>query len=112
MGLALAQFLAEHQRPVRVTGPFPRDLERLAASRATPRLHDFTLPESVDVQVDPAAALRGAAIIVNAIPSQFIRAVFERMGAAVTTRIYPGMGHLVNEDEAAFARALLEQLTA
>ena len=39
-------------------------------------------------------------------------AVFERMGAAVTTRIYPGMGHLVNEDEAAFARDLLATLTA
>jgi len=37
-------------------------------------------------------------------------AVFERMGASVTTRIYPGMGHLVNEDEMAFARDLLSQL--
>lgn len=34
-------------------------------------------------------------------------AVFERMGARVTTRIYPGMGHLVNEEELAFARDLL-----
>lgn len=37
-------------------------------------------------------------------------AVFERMGASVTTRIYPGMGHLVNEDEIAFARDVLSQL--
>ena len=36
--------------------------------------------------------------------------VFERMGAAVTTRIYPGMGHLVNDDEASFARDLLARL--
>jgi phospholipase/carboxylesterase len=34
-------------------------------------------------------------------------AVFQHMGALVTTRIYPGMGHLVNEDEAGFARELL-----
>lgn len=34
-------------------------------------------------------------------------AVFERMGADVTLRIYPGMGHLVNDDEVAFARTLL-----
>jgi predicted esterase len=33
--------------------------------------------------------------------------VFERMGANVTTRIYPGMGHLVNEDEIGFARDLI-----
>lgn len=39
-------------------------------------------------------------------------AVCERMGASVTTRIYPGMGHLVNDDEAAFAHDLLAQLTA
>jgi predicted esterase len=37
-------------------------------------------------------------------------AVFQRMGALVTTRIYPGMGHLVNEDEAGFARELLAHL--
>jgi predicted esterase len=37
-------------------------------------------------------------------------AVFERMGALVTTRIYPGMGHLVNQDETAFARDLLARL--
>lgn len=33
--------------------------------------------------------------------------VFTRMGAAVTARVYPGMGHLVNEDEIAAARDLL-----
>jgi predicted esterase len=38
--------------------------------------------------------------------------VFRRMGATVTERIYPGMGHLVNEDEIAFARDLLAQVTS
>ncbi|MFP5354283.1 MAG: alpha/beta hydrolase [Gemmatimonadota bacterium] len=33
--------------------------------------------------------------------------VLSRMGGAVDTRIYPGMGHLVNEDELDAARALL-----
>ncbi len=37
-------------------------------------------------------------------------AVLERMGAQVTMRIYPGMGHLVNEDEIDFARVLLGRL--
>ena len=36
--------------------------------------------------------------------------VFRAMGAAVTKRIYPGMGHLVNEDEVAFTRSLLDHL--
>lgn len=39
-------------------------------------------------------------------------AVFARMGAAVTERIYPGMGHLVNEDELAWARATMIQVAA
>jgi phospholipase/carboxylesterase len=39
-------------------------------------------------------------------------AVFHRMGALVTTRIYPGMGHLVNEDEAGFARELVARLAS
>jgi predicted esterase len=34
--------------------------------------------------------------------------VFRAMGAQVTQRIYPSMGHLVNDDELAFARTLLE----
>lgn len=37
-------------------------------------------------------------------------AVFARMGAEVTERIYPGMGHTVNDDEIAFARSLMRGL--
>lgn len=37
-------------------------------------------------------------------------AVFERMGAAVTERIYPAMGHTVNEDEIEAARGILAGL--
>lgn len=34
--------------------------------------------------------------------------LFARMGAQVTLRIYPGMGHLVNDDEIAFAQQMLD----
>lgn len=37
--------------------------------------------------------------------------VFSRMGADVTTRIYRGMGHLINDDEMAFARRLLDAVS-
>lgn len=33
---------------------------------------------------------------------------FSKLGARVTLRIYPGMGHVVNDDEIAFARDLLD----
>ncbi|MBS1241059.1 MAG: putative esterase [Gemmatimonadetes bacterium] len=36
--------------------------------------------------------------------------VFERMGAEVTRRIYPGMGHLVSPDEVAFTQALMDRV--
>jgi phospholipase/carboxylesterase len=35
----------------------------------------------------------------------------ERMGAAVTCRIYEGMGHTVNDDEIGFARELVEAVS-
>lgn len=37
-------------------------------------------------------------------------AVFTRMGAAVTERIYSGMDHLVNDDEIAFTRVLMDSI--
>jgi predicted esterase len=36
--------------------------------------------------------------------------VFTRMGAAVDKRIYPGMGHIVNDDEIAAAQAILDAI--
>jgi predicted esterase len=39
-------------------------------------------------------------------------AVFSGMGATVTERIYPGMGHQVNEDELEFVREMMEAVAA
>ena len=36
----------------------------------------------------------------------------EALGASVTERIYPGMGHLVNEDEIAAGQQILDQVAA
>jgi predicted esterase len=37
--------------------------------------------------------------------------LFRRMGAEVTLRIYPGMGHLINDDEIAHARDVLDRVS-
>ena len=37
-------------------------------------------------------------------------AVFERLGARVTERIYPGMGHTVNADEIGVVRSMLDAI--
>ena len=39
-------------------------------------------------------------------------AVLRHMGAKVTMKLYPGMGHLVNEDEIANVNAMMEELAA
>ena len=36
--------------------------------------------------------------------------VFEHMGAKVTERIYPNMGHTINEDEIAFVNTMIEEV--
>ncbi|WDL95917.1 alpha/beta hydrolase [Alicyclobacillus sp. ALC3] len=36
--------------------------------------------------------------------------LLQERGADVTTRIYPGMGHIVSDDEVAFARQLIEKI--
>lgn len=38
--------------------------------------------------------------------------VFSRLGADVTLRIYPGMGHVVNDDEIAYAQRLLDAVAS
>lgn len=53
----------------------------------------------------------GCSDVDSHVPAERVResaAVFERMGATVDLRLYPGMGHLVNEDEILAARAILE----
>lgn len=72
-----------------------------------------TWSESGSFQSTPA--FFGCSDVDGHVPATRVResaAVYERMGALVTTRIYPGMGHLVNEDEAAFARDLLATIAS
>ena len=38
--------------------------------------------------------------------------VLTRMGAEVTERIYPRMGHTINDDEIAFARSIMKRVVA
>ena len=38
-------------------------------------------------------------------------AVFRQMGAQVMERVYPGMDHIVNDDEIAIARAMMQDIS-
>lgn len=87
MGLVLADALAERGIPVRLWGPFAEDIQTLAATRRSRRLPGFVLPGAVEVTADDAAALTGATWIINAIPTQFIRPVWQRVGGHAPTGI-------------------------
>lgn len=70
-------------------------------------------PEAGDFGKTPV--FLGCSDVDGHVPESRVResaAVFTRMGADVTTRIYPGMGHLVNDDEAEFARDLIAAVAA
>lgn len=84
MGLVMADALAHRGLSVRLWGPFPEDIGELARSRRSPRrLPGFVVPDSVQVTPDHETALAEAAFVLNAIPTQFIRRVWERIGGAV-----------------------------
>ena len=49
------------------------------------------------------------------VPEERVRAsaeVFERMGANVALRVYPGMDHVVNDDEIAAAKKILQEVAS
>ncbi len=60
-------------------------------------------------QLVPVLVLRTSDID-EFVPEERVREsarVFERMGANVTLRVYPGMDHIVNDDEISVAREML-----
>jgi phospholipase/carboxylesterase/glyoxalase family protein len=65
--------------------------------------------------LDGAPVFLGCSDVDAHIPKERVlesEAVFTRLGAAVTRRFYPGMGHLVNDDEIAFVRGVLDTVDA
>ena len=86
MGLVLAGVLAQRGVGVRLWGRSEERVSELAATRRSPRrLPGFVLPQAVEVTADHEALLRGASVIVNAIPTQFIRSVWKRLGPYIPT---------------------------
>jgi glycerol-3-phosphate dehydrogenase (NAD(P)+) len=86
-GLVLADALAERGLAVRMWGPFADTVRTLRETRRLPRrVEGFVLPEQVDVTADDREALRGADLVVSAIPTQFVRAVWRRIVAALPAR--------------------------
>jgi glycerol-3-phosphate dehydrogenase (NAD(P)+) len=76
MGVVMAAILAWRGTAACVWGPFPAPLEELARTRRTTRLPGIELPAAVAVEPDAERALTGATMVINAIPTQFVRAAW------------------------------------
>ncbi|MBM44385.1 MAG: glycerol-3-phosphate dehydrogenase [Phycisphaerae bacterium] len=74
MGLVMADAMASRGVKISMWGPRPETVERLASNRALPdRLPGVELGPSVVVSPDPEEVVGSATIVLNAIPTQFIR---------------------------------------
>jgi predicted esterase len=68
-------------------------------------------PRDYSGSYDGTPAFLGCSDIDGHIPAARVvesGAVLERMGAVTTVKLYPGMGHLVNDDEIQHVRALMK----
>ncbi len=83
MALALADVLSVRGTPVTLWSPFPEAAASLQRTRRSPRLPEFTLAESIHVTADASVATTGATLLVNAIPTQFIRPTWTRIRSAL-----------------------------
>jgi len=82
MGTVCAIMLAENGHSVRLWSAFPQAAEQIAQTRENSRfLPGCRLPESVEVTGRDDEALVGVDLAVSAVPTQFIRPVWQRLGA-------------------------------
>src|SRR5262249_29690994 len=71
--------------------------------------------EDVTGSLDSTPVFLGCSDVDPHIPAERVlesEAVFRRIGADVTRKLYPGMGHLVNEDEIAIVQDVMDGVLA
>ncbi|MHC5008124.1 MAG: NAD(P)H-dependent glycerol-3-phosphate dehydrogenase [Planctomycetota bacterium] len=80
MGLVLSHVLAAQGVGVRLWGFFAEEVDELARTRRSlSRLPELVLPDEVEVTADDGALFESATLILNAVPTQFIRSVWQRL---------------------------------
>lgn len=81
MGLVLASALAQRGAEARLWGAFPENIATLARLREEPqRLPGLKIAQEVRITANEAEALDGADVAISAIPTQFLDAVWKRIG--------------------------------
>ena len=80
MATVCAKLLTETGHSVRLWSAFAEQAEQLAAERENRRfLPGVAIPEQVEITTDQTQAFVGAAWAVSAVPTQFIRGVWQRL---------------------------------
>jgi predicted esterase len=72
-------------------------------------------PRNYPGSFDGTPVFLGCSDVDSHVPAERVREtarVFEKMGAVVTMRLYPGMGHTVNDDEVAHVKAMMSSVVA
>ena len=72
-------------------------------------------PRNYPGSFDGTPIFLGCSDIDDHIPAKRVKdsaRVLEKMGAVMTMRLYPGMGHLVNDDEVSTVRAMMAAVVA
>ncbi len=83
-GTALAVTLVRKGVSVTVWGAFPDYVEEMRRSRVNRKfLPGIDLPEALEFEADAAKAVRGAELVVVAIPTQYIRSTLGRLAPAL-----------------------------
>jgi glycerol-3-phosphate dehydrogenase (NAD(P)+) len=87
MGLVMADALVARGVEVRLWGPFPSHIDDLAERRRSARLPDFMLSDAVRVTPNADEVFSEVDVALNAIPTQFIRKVWEGLTPSVPSGI-------------------------
>jgi glycerol-3-phosphate dehydrogenase (NAD(P)+) len=83
-GTTLALLLARNRIPTTLWSAFPEHAEEMRRTRENKRFLDgIALPDLVSVTADPHAATAGVDLVVNVVPTQFMRGVAERFEDAL-----------------------------
>jgi len=72
-------------------------------------------PRDYPGSLDGTPILLGCSDVDSHIPAQRVKdsaQILKQMGAVVTMRLYPGMGHMVNDDEVSTVRAMMAAVVA
>jgi glycerol-3-phosphate dehydrogenase (NAD(P)+) len=87
MGLVMADALVERGVEVRLWGPFPSHVDDLAERRKSARLPGFMLSDAVRVTPNASEAFCDVDVAINAIPTQFIRNVWNGFSSCVPSGV-------------------------